>query len=167
MFLMLFSAMAGGLVSPPPPAAPTVDFSSLAATADVEPKAPDGTVHPVRARLLTDKASVAPGETIRVGLHLTQQPGWHTYWKSPGDIGLPTNIEWKVPDGFATSPYQYPVPQRFHDDDNISFGYENEVLLFTELTVPATATPGDITLAADADWLVCKTSCIHLYVRKF
>ncbi|MEZ4317358.1 MAG: protein-disulfide reductase DsbD family protein [Myxococcota bacterium] len=162
-FLMLATSAAlagGGSVSPPPPTPPAVDFSTLPATADVQPVNPDGKNHPVHARLVTDRTSVAPGDTFRIGVHLTQQPGWHTYWKSPGDIGLPTNITWALPDGSTAQPYQYPVPQRFDADDLVSFGYDDQVLFFSEVTVPATATPGTARIGAKADWLVCNTSCI-------
>ncbi|MCB9679176.1 MAG: thioredoxin family protein [Alphaproteobacteria bacterium] len=158
--LLATTAHAGGSVSPAPPPPPAADFSTLPATADVQPKNPDGKDHPVHARLIADRTAVAPGETIRVGLHLKQQHEWHTYWKSPGDIGLPTNITWSLPDGATAKPYQYPVPQRFEAEDLVSFGYDDQVLLFSEITIPAGAKPGPATIAATADWLVCKTSCI-------
>jgi len=156
----LLTAWANGTVSPAPPPPPTVDFSTLPATADVQPISPDGKDHPVRARLILDKESAAPGEVVRVGVHLTQQPDWHTYWKSPGDIGLPTEITWDLPDGTTVLPYQYPVPQRFEADDLVSFGYDDKVLLFAEVTLPANISPGEIPIGAKAGWLVCKTSCI-------
>lgn len=159
MFLTLIaSALAGGDASPKPPPAPAVDFAGLPASASVQPKNADGKDHPVHARLLLDRTAVAPGETVRVGLYLTQQEGWHTYWKSPGEIGLPTEITWNVPG--EAKPYQYPVPQRFEQEDLVSFGYEDAVLLFSEVTVPADAAPGTVPIGADATWLVCKTSCI-------
>lgn len=163
MFAFLTAATAfaaGGLTSPPPPAPPAVDFAALDARADVQSTQRDGKAHPVRARLLPENTAVTPGSTFRLGLHLTQEAGWHTYWTSPGDIGLPTDITWSVPDGYGTTPYTYPTPQRFELEGQVSFGYDDQVLLFTTVTVPADAEPGEQLLAAKAEWLVCKTSCI-------
>ena len=150
-------ATSGGSVRP---SAPTVDFSVLPASADVQETDPEGRPHPVRARLLTDVDTLAPGMTFRLGLHLDQTEGWHTYWKSPGDIGLPTRIDWTVPDGAATTPFAFPVPERFDQSGIISYGYDGEVLFFTEVTLPEDLTPGAYTLGAKADWLVCEVMCI-------
>jgi thiol:disulfide interchange protein len=115
----------------------------------------------VVARLVADRQAVAPGETVRVGLHLEQQAGWHTYWKSPGEIGLPTDITWTFPAGWsAAGPYVYPVPHRFEMDDLVSYGYDDQVLLYVDVPVPADATPGPVEVSATATWLVCKSTCI-------
>lgn len=159
--LLLFAAPAlAADTAPARPDAPAIDLSVLPAGADVQPKNPDGEDHPVRACLLTESVQVAAGSTTRVGLLLRQEEGWHTYWKSPGDIGLPTEIEWTLPPGATITPHAYPVPERFDQDGMVSYGYEDEVLLISELTLPADLAPGTYTLAADANWLVCKTACI-------
>ncbi|MEC8424296.1 MAG: protein-disulfide reductase DsbD domain-containing protein, partial [Myxococcota bacterium] len=122
----------GGAVARPP----AVDFSSVPRTADVQARDPEGKAHPVRARLLKDTETLAPGMTFRLGVHLDQQEGWHTYWKSPGDIGLPTRIEWMLPAGSQATAFEFPVPERFDQSGIISFGYDGEVLLFSEVTLP-------------------------------
>jgi len=139
---------------------PSVDFSEVPASADVQASDPQGKPHPVRARLLTDTVALAPGMTFRLGLHLDQADGWHTYWRSPGDIGLPTRIEWTVPGGAETTAFAFPIPERFDQSGIISYGYDGEVLFFTEVTLPADLAPGDYTLGAKADWLVCEIMCI-------
>ena len=127
------TAHAGGKVSTPPPPPPAVDFGGLPETASVQPKNPDGKDHPVHARLLADSETVKPGDTVRVAVHLEQKTNWHTYWKSPGDIGLPTEIEWKNGAGATVTSHTYPVPQRFEQDDLVSYGYDDQVLLISEL----------------------------------
>jgi thiol:disulfide interchange protein DsbD len=159
--LVLLGQMAlasGGSPSHPP--APTVDFSTLPASADVQNKAPDGKLHPVRARLLLEQTALAAGSTQRIGLHLQQQKEWHTYWKSPGDIGLPTDITWKAPPGVSIAPHVYPVPERFEAEGIVSFGYQDQVLLMSDLAVPADLAPGRYEVHAAASWLVCQSSCI-------
>lgn len=139
---------------------PTVDFSGLPDSASVQKVDAEGKAHPVHARLLLDHDTVAPGETVRLGLHLTQKPGWHTYWRSPGDIGLPTDITWQTPPGATTTPYIYPVPHRYDVEGIISYGYDDQVLLFTELTLPESLPEGEVVLGATAKWLVCEVMCI-------
>jgi thiol:disulfide interchange protein DsbD len=159
-FLLPVTALAGGTSSPPPPTAPVVDWSALPAEADVQSVGQDGKPHPVRARLITDTPVITPGETFRIGLHLTQQEDWHTYWTSPGEIGLATMIDWSVPAGFTVGDYAFPTPQRFIAEDMVSYGYDDQVLLFAEVAVPPGTPAGPIVLGAEAEWLVCKTSCI-------
>lgn len=139
---------------------PSVDFAGLPASATVQKIGPDGKPHPVKARLLLDRQAVHPGETVRLGVYLEQRPGWHTYWRSPGDIGLPTDITWRLPKGATTTPYRYPVPQRFEAEGLVSYGYERAVLLFTRLSLPDDLALGRTELGAKAKWLVCATSCI-------
>ena len=154
------SAWAADNTSPPPPTPPVVDLSGLPASADIQSTHADGETHPVRARLLLDQTAVAPGDEAQIGLLLTQMEGWHTYWKSPGDIGQPTEITWSLPDSVQIDPHQYPIPQRFEEKGQISFGYEDQVLLISTLRVDPEAKAGEVELKATASWLVCKSSCI-------
>ena len=78
------------------------------------------------------------------------QDEWHTYWKSPGDIGLATDIKWTVPDGVATPPYEFPIPHRYFDGISVSYGYGEQVMFFTEVVLPQNTPPGDVTLGATA-----------------
>ena len=153
-----------GAVSGEAPTPPSVDFTGLVETADVQSIGADGKPHPVRARLLTDTDQVAPGSTFRLGLHLEQLEGWHTYWKSPGDIGLPTDITWTVPEGATTTPYEYPIPLRFEQPvpDSAPIisrlrwrGFSVHRSHATSRSSQAPSRGG-----AEANWLVCLTSCI-------
>ncbi|MFK7931365.1 MAG: thioredoxin family protein [Myxococcota bacterium] len=154
-------AHADGTASPAPPAPPEVNWDGLPASAVNRPMNQPDEPHQVEMRLITDKASARPGDTFRLGLWLEQDEGWHTYWKYNNDVGLPTNIEWVLPEGASHTDYVYPVPQRFDLMEIISYGYDDQVLFFTEVTVPADAKPGPITLAASADWLTCLVQCIN------
>jgi len=155
----LLSALAGGTTSPKPPAPPVFDVATLPPGASVQNDGADGKPHPVQANLIVD-GHAPQGDSTRVGLYLKQQQGWHTYWKSPGAIGQPTDIRWTLPDGVSVPDHKYPVPQRFDDQGMVSFGYEDQVLLLTELQVDASVAPGEYPIGADASWLVCLTSCI-------
>src|SRR5688500_16812326 len=54
----------------------------------------------VKVELLAEPAAVKPGEPFAVGIKLTMKEHWHTYWRNPGDSGEPTQVIWKLPQGF-------------------------------------------------------------------
>ena len=110
--------------------------------------------------MFADPSSVSAGSGFRLAVHLDQQEGWHTYWKSPGDIGLPTRIEWTLPEGWKAAPFEFPVPLRFDQEGIVSYGYDGEVLFFSEVQVPESAQLGEVELEAKVNWLVCEVSCI-------
>jgi thiol:disulfide interchange protein len=114
----------------------------------------------VEAELVTDKAAAKPGTPLTVGLKLRMEPQWHTYWKNPGDSGLPTRVRWKLPPGWKAGELQWPYPQPLPVGPLMNFGYEDEVVLLAELTPPAAAPAGKVVIGAKADWLVCKDICV-------
>lgn len=115
----------------------------------------------VEAELVSAQSALVPGETATVALRLKLRDGWHTYWRNPGDSGLPTTLEWKLPDGIAAGPIQWPAPRALPAGPLINYGYEGEVLHLVDVQVANTvAAGGTATLSARADWLVCKETCI-------
>ena len=115
--------------------------------------APVVTEH-VEAELVAATTAVEPGKPLSAALRLKMIPHWHTYWRNPGDSGQPTALEWKLPPGYAAGEILWPEPRRLPARPLMNYGYEGEVLLPVDITVPATAA-GTVTLAARAIWLVC------------
>jgi len=126
----------------------------LAATPVLAQNAPK-----VHARLVAEELSVAPGGTITVALEEKIAPGWHTYWKNPGDAGAPTDIQWTLPPGWKAGPIQWPRPKRLPVGPLMDYGYEGTPWLLTTLTAPADAT-GTVTIKAAVSWLVCQQICV-------
>ncbi|MGQ0677814.1 MAG: protein-disulfide reductase DsbD domain-containing protein [Rhodospirillales bacterium] len=114
----------------------------------------------VRARLVAENATVKPGETAWVALHLTMKRGWHTYWRNPGDSGQKTEVAWTLPKGFTAGAIHWPVPQTFEAGIGLSYGYAGEAALLVPVQVPAGAAPGAMELKAHANWLVCEAICV-------
>ena len=114
----------------------------------------------VEAELIAEKAAFQTGKPATVGLKLRMEPQWHTYWKNPGDSGLPTKIEWVLPEGWKAGPIQWPYPMPLPVGPLMNYGYEDEVVLLTELTPPANVVAGKVPVKARAEWLVCKDICI-------
>lgn len=116
----------------------------------------------VEARLVSEVTGIpASGGTISLGLNQRMQPGWHTYWRNPGESGEPTKIIWTLPTGMSAEEISWPHPERIAFGELANYGFSEQVLLRTEITVPPGLTPGmTVTFKADANWLVCKDICI-------
>jgi thiol:disulfide interchange protein DsbD len=115
----------------------------------------------VRASLLADVNAVVPGKPFTVGILLRMVPNWHTYWKFPGDAGIPSEMKWKLPDGWKAGEIQWPIPLRLSEPGDIQiYGYHDEVLLLQEVTPPASLSGSSVQLAGEASWLVCEKICI-------
>ncbi|WP_198083346.1 thioredoxin family protein [Variovorax sp. E3] len=123
----------------------------------------------VRAELIAHAPDgVSPGSPVWLGLQITHQPEWHTYWKNAGDSGLPTEMTWTLPAGVSTGEIAWPVPEKIPVGNLANYGYENTVLLPVPLEVSTLYKPpmalGGGTPAMDvqlkASWLVCRKECI-------
>ena len=114
-----------------------------------------------RVELVCGQKSIQPGDVFTVALRMSMDKGWHTYWRNPGDSGLPTELEWDLPEGFVAGELQWPVPEEIGSEESLSYGYENEVLLLCDLHAPESLIPGDkVTLKATATWLECQEACL-------
>ena len=119
------------------------------------------TEDPVKARLAAETGAIAPGQTVWLALHLEMLPGWHVYWRNPGDSGLPTEIAWTLPAGFAAGDISWPAPKRFVVGAIGNYGYGGSVDLLVPITAPAGLRPGAaLPIEANATWLVCADICI-------
>lgn len=115
----------------------------------------------VKASLIADRSAIRPGETFRVGVYYQVAPRWHIYWKYPGDAGVPTKIDWKLPPGFEVSELRWPVPAREKEPGDLEvFDYPGEVLLYAEVKAAAQLPEGPIRIGAHSEWLVCERLCV-------
>ncbi len=106
---------------------------------------------------------VQTGQPLWVGVQLTHQPEWHTYWRNPGDSGLPTQIELNLPAGITAGDVQWPLPHKLKAGNLTNYGYDKTVLLAVPLTVSKDYKPNasqTLDLQAHANWLVCRLECI-------
>ena len=115
----------------------------------------------VAAQLVSEQTALVPGSTATLALRLAIDPGWHTYWRNPGESGLPTTLAWKLPAGYKAGDIEWPAPRAIKAGPLVNYGYEGVVFHLVPVAVPADAKPGSTTtLAARADWLVCRETCI-------
>jgi thiol:disulfide interchange protein DsbD len=124
------------------------------------PMAQAAPVSHVQAELVAETRTATPGQALYVALHQKIVPGWHTYWRNPGDAGEATTLDWTLPPGWSSGPIIWPEPERFVAGPLMNYVFSTEVYLPVAIRVPADARPGRTTLAATANWLVCKDVCI-------
>lgn len=116
---------------------------------------------PVKAELVSSLDAIEPGKALRLGLLLKQDEGWHTYYKEPGDAGMPTSIKWELPPGFSAGPIIWPKPERFEETGLITYGYKTQAFLATDIKVPSDVKPGtSVTIKGTAKWLMCREACV-------
>ncbi|MFK5924900.1 MAG: protein-disulfide reductase DsbD family protein, partial [Verrucomicrobiota bacterium] len=110
----------------------------------------------VKAELIVAHEAVVPGQEFVVGVKLTIDPNWHTYWINPGGPGLPTSAKWDLPQGFAAGELQFPYPHQFETAGLLGFGYENQVIHLVTIKVADDVKPGQsVTLKTKVRWLMC------------
>lgn len=138
-------------------------FSALAlapAATAAAPLTATGSSRNAVVTLVPEVGSIQPGKPLWVGLHIKLAPEWHTYWRNPGDAGLPTRIRWRLPEGFSAGEIQWPRPERIPAEPLMSYGYDREVLLLTEIRTPAAIAAGEVKIGGRVDWLECREACL-------
>ena len=113
-----------------------------------------------KVSLISDKLSLAPGNSQWIGLRFELEPGWHIYWTNPGDSGEPPKVTWQLSSGMQASDLHFPAPQRIADHGLTDYGYLGQVVLLSKLTVPASVTSKTAEIAADVRYLVCREVCV-------
>jgi suppressor for copper-sensitivity B len=116
------------------------------------------------ARLIAAQNAVGGAASLEAGLEIRLAPGWHAYWRSPGDAGIPPSIDWAGSQNLAHAAIAWPAPQRYSLQGFETAGYRDHVVLPIALTL---AQPGAaLELHAKADWAACAQICVP-YSAKF
>ena len=110
----------------------------------------------IEAELVPMSDWAAPGSTAVVAVKQTIQPGWHTYWRNPGDSGGATTLTWTLPQGVRAGDIVWPLPERQRIAGLMNYGYSGEVWLPVTIEVPASARAGSVLpLTVKAAFFVC------------
>ena len=114
----------------------------------------------LKIQLVSEQSAIVPGQPFTVGLWLQHDHGWHTYWRFPGIVGVPTQMKWQLPRGWKVGELIYPEPERTLMFKIKAQGFDRDVMLRTEITPPANVKVGDsITLTGLASWMCCGNTC--------
>ena len=111
-----------------------------------------------RISLIKDHSDFVPGTSINIGLKVSMDKGWHTYWRNPGDSGGPIEIDWNLPKGFSVSDIKWPLPEKIEYPPLMTYGYEDFVIYPMVLSIPADYSDDYFEMFADI--LICADVCI-------
>ena len=107
-------------------------------------------------RLLAGSRS---GAVLLGGIAFQLQPGWHTYWRNPGDSGVPPRFDFSKSDNVEAVTVLWPAPKKFDDGaGGVSLGYHDQIVL--PLRIVAKSVDKPVTLRAAIDYAVCEKICI-------
>lgn len=98
-----------------------------------------------------------------VAVHLSLAQGWKTYWRSPGEAGIPPDFDWSGSQNVKSVRFHWPTPSMFHTNGMRTIGYHNELVLPIEVVPQDPARP--IRLNAELDMGVCRDVCVPATVR--
>jgi thiol:disulfide interchange protein len=147
----------GGFAPVAMPAGHYGEVQVQAQPAHAEPQ-PEKHAHPT---LIADTDAIIPGQSFKLGVLLKVDPQWHTYYKDPGEAGMPTRIEWTLPKGFTASELMWQKPHKFNDAGIVTYGYKDQTLIGSLIQVPADIKPGThLNFSAKISWLTCKEICL-------
>ena len=145
-------------------ALPVIASTLVVAFAEAGPQPAQGEVvrtEHVQARLVAERLQVLPGGSVDLALVFDIIPGWHTYWRNPGDSGEPPRIRWQLPPGVEAGPIRWPIPALIRVGPLANYGYSRRAIHLVTLRVGSSWPAGrPIPVRADATWLVCEEECI-------
>jgi DsbC/DsbD-like thiol-disulfide interchange protein len=136
--------------------AATVFASSLAAEACAQDSSPWLRDQHSAVRLLAGSRS---GAVLLGGIGFQLQQGWKTYWRTPGDSGVPPRFDFSKSENIEAITVLWPAPTKFDDGaGGHSLGYHNQIVL--PLRIVAKNTDKPVTLRAEINYAVCEKLCI-------
>ena len=107
-------------------------------------------------RLLAGSRS---GAVLLGGIAVQLKPGWHTYWRTPGDSGVPPRFDFSKSENVEAVTVLWPAPKKFDDGaGGTSLGYVDQIVL--PLRIVAKNTEKPVTLRAEVNYAVCEKICI-------
>jgi len=111
-----------------------------------------------KARLVSGTVDVDGAPMLLAGVQLRMNPGWKTYWKNPGDSGVPPTFDWTGSKNLKHAELLYPAPHRFADANGTAIGYDDEVVFPVKLTPEREGEPIELKLAFA--YGLCKDLCV-------
>ena len=98
------------------------------------------------------------GERLRAGVEIQLQPGWKTYWRYPGDSGVPPRFDFSGSENLKAAKVLYPAPHLFSDEAGNALGYKDRVIFPVQLSPQQPGKP--VLLRLKLDYAVCEKLCI-------
>ncbi len=109
-------------------------------------------------RLIAAKTEWLGQNQLFAGIEIHLAPKWKTYWRTPGDTGIPPYFDWSGSENLKSAEVMYPVPARFQDPMGMTIGYKSQVTLPVLLTAEDPLKP--IKLKLSAQYAICYGICV-------
>ena len=119
---------------------------------------------PVSTRFVVEKNIHPQSKIIEIGWWMKREKNWHTYWESPGDVGVPPTLKWELPKGIIFKKISYAPPQLVKMFKVFAHGHRDETLFICTFHVDRKLTVGEtLKFRAKSSWLACYTTCLPTY----
>jgi len=109
-------------------------------------------------RLIAGSARSDAGAMLRAGIEFRLDPGWKTYWRYPGDSGVPPVFDFSASENLKSVAVLWPAPHRFSDGSGHSIGYERSAIFPLQVVPQNPARP--VTLRLKLGYAVCEKLCV-------
>ncbi len=110
-------------------------------------------------QFVSEVKSIQPGVPFTVALHILPDKHYHTYWKYPGIVGLPTSVKWRLPEGFHAGEIAWPTPEVVDMAGHPAHGFRRELFLPVVITPPKKLSVSSVTLTGELAWMACHKEC--------
>lgn len=111
-----------------------------------------------KVRLVSGTPDIDGKASLIAGIQLRMDPGWKTYWRNPGDSGVPPSFNFKGSKNLKQAVLLYPAPHRIADANGTAIGYDDEVVFPVKITPEREGEPVELKLAFE--YGLCKDLCI-------
>lgn len=111
-----------------------------------------------KARLVSGTVAEDGKDNVLAGVQISMDAGWKTYWRNPGDSGVPPSFDWSGSKNLKAAEVLYPVPHRFKDANGTAIGYGDDVVFPVRITPERAGDPVELKLAVQ--YGLCKNLCI-------
>jgi DsbC/DsbD-like thiol-disulfide interchange protein len=108
-------------------------------------------------RLIAGSAKLN-AKVLHAGIELQLESGWHTYWRYPGDSGLPPRFDFSGSQNLAAAKVSYPAPHLYADETGNTLGYKNKVIFPVSVTPKQPGQP--VKLHVKIDYAICAKLCV-------
>ncbi|HKP30496.1 MAG TPA: protein-disulfide reductase DsbD domain-containing protein [Gemmatimonadales bacterium] len=113
----------------------------------------------VTISVVPELTAIVAGMPQRVALRFQVEPGWHVYWKNPGESGVATTASWKLPTGFTVDSLSYPTPARLDVAGTVTHVLDGDVVFEATIRPPARISSRDSRLTTRVFYGICKNAC--------
>src|SRR5258708_28777035 len=110
------------------------------------------------ARLIAGARPSGQGAPLRAGIEIRLSRGWHTYWRYPGDAGVPPRFDFAGSQNVKAVEVLWPAPRRLPEAGLTAIGYDRDVIFPLRVTVQDPAKP--VTLQVKLDYAICEKLCV-------